>query len=207
MSSSHGAARAPEPPRAACAGEHQQQAGQHPASAPFSFFFLLPLSSLSLLTSSLFSLLQDRELPWMLHRAQVQQSNPGSRTLLNPVQIQAVPVGSVSPRHKSLESCRRTFFQREGAALERNNDRSPGCVDPQASRLPGHSARRVTALVHAWCASHLATARPLACTLRRGPSRSCSSASRPKETNACLLFVYASTSEDEAVSSLLPPRP
>ncbi|XBI71947.1 hypothetical protein VPH35_066016 [Triticum aestivum] len=48
MSSSHGAARAPEPPRAACAGEHQQQAGPPPASAPFSFFFLLPLSSLSL---------------------------------------------------------------------------------------------------------------------------------------------------------------
>ena len=144
MSSSHGAARAPEPPRAACAGEHQQQAGQHPASAPFSFFFLLPLSSLSLLTSSLFSLLQDRELPWMLHRAQVQQSNPRSRALLNPVQLQAVPVGAMSPRRKSLESCRCTFFfHREGAALERSDDRSPGCGDPQAPRSPGHSARRV----------------------------------------------------------------
>ena len=109
--------------------------------SPFSSSFLFLLS---LLTPSLFSLLQDRELPWMLHRAQVQQSNPRSRALLNPVQIQAVPVGSMSPRRKSLESCSRTFFfQREGAALERNDDRSPGCVDPQAPRSPGHSARRV----------------------------------------------------------------
>ena len=82
--------------------------------SPFSSSFLFLLS---LLTPSFFSLLQDHELPWMLHRAQVQQSNPGSRALLNPVQIQAVPVGSVSPCHKSLESCGRTFFQREGAAL------------------------------------------------------------------------------------------
>lgn len=166
-SSSHGAARAPEPPRAACASERRQQAAPPPCP-------MLPSpSSLSLLTPSLFSLLQDLKLPWMLHRAQVQQSNPGPDPVRPcPIHVASPQVPGEPPPLLPARGSRRS----SAATAARQDALTPKPPAPLAA---------LTALVRAWHASRLATARPLACTLRRGPNRSCSSASRPKETTAC----------------------
>ena len=114
-SSSHVAAGAPEPTAPASTNSKP-----HRAPALCSLLLLVsPSSFFSLLTPSLFSLLQDLKLPWMLHRAQVKQSKLGSAALLNPVQIQAVPIGSTLPRRKSLESRRCTSSSVREPALER----------------------------------------------------------------------------------------
>lgn len=153
----------PEPPAPASAGSKPR----HPP-ALCSLLLLL-----SLLTPSLFSLLQDLKLPWMLHRAQVQQSNPGPDPVRPcPIHVASPQVPGEPPPLLPARGSRRS----SAATAARQDALTPKPPAPLAA---------LTALVRAWHASRLATARPLACTLRRGPNRSCSSASRPKETTAC----------------------